>query len=175
VYGVDRDETKIASILRPVRLSTSRDWEEAVRETVAAGRLTAGTELGGPGGIGYCADLRGHAFGPQRKPLRGTIGARVRRDSPASDGADPSLILAVRSTVFPGTTEELTGALLAENPRLSAVSNPEFLREGVAMRDFMDPSLVVVGGSDPQAVRQVAAIYSPLAWNRAWSRCARRK
>ena len=70
--------------------------------------------------------------------------------------------MAIRSTVFPGTTEELTGALLAEYPLLAAVSNPEFLREGVAMRDFMDPSLVVVGGSDPQAVRKVADVYTPL-------------
>jgi GDP-mannose 6-dehydrogenase len=72
------------------------------------------------------------------------------------------LILATRSTVFPGTTEQLTGALLAEYPLLSVVSNPEFLREGVAMRDFMEPSLVVVGGSDPRAVRTVAEIYAPL-------------
>jgi len=42
------------------------------------------------------------------------------------------------------------------------VSNPEFLREGVAVKDFMEPSLVVVGGTDRAAVERVAAVYQPL-------------
>jgi len=42
------------------------------------------------------------------------------------------------------------------------VSNPEFLREGAAVKDFMEPSLLVVGGNDSSAVEQVAAIYANL-------------
>ena len=73
------------------------------------------------------------------------------------------LIVAIRSTVFPGTCEDivipaLDGAIV--------VSNPEFLREGVAIKGFMEPGLVVVGGSDPEAVRAVAALYSPLSMAR---------
>jgi GDP-mannose 6-dehydrogenase len=45
---------------------------------------------------------------------------------------------------------------------VSIVSNPEFLREGVAVRDFMEPSLLVVGGRNPDAVRLVAGLYAPL-------------
>jgi GDP-mannose 6-dehydrogenase len=48
---------------------------------------------------------------------------------------------------------------------VSVVSNPEFLREGSAVQDFMEPSLVVVGGSQPAAVRQVADLYAPLGVN----------
>ena len=44
------------------------------------------------------------------------------------------------------------------------VSNPEFLREGTAVKDFMEPSLVVVGGDDREAVRRTAAIYTPLGF-----------
>src|ERR1700738_135803 len=44
----------------------------------------------------------------------------------------------------------------------TVVSNPEFLREGAAVRDFMEPSLLVVGGASPEAVERVAAIYSAL-------------
>ena len=43
--------------------------------------------------------------------------------------------------------------------RVSVVANPEFLREGVAVKDFMEAALVVVGGSDPAAVSRVASLY----------------
>jgi GDP-mannose 6-dehydrogenase len=42
------------------------------------------------------------------------------------------------------------------------VSHPEFLREGTAVRDFLEPSLIVVGGSDTVAVERVAAVYRKL-------------
>jgi GDP-mannose 6-dehydrogenase len=42
------------------------------------------------------------------------------------------------------------------------VSNPEFLREGCAVRDFREPSLIVVGGSDAEAVRRTADLYRDL-------------
>jgi GDP-mannose 6-dehydrogenase len=45
---------------------------------------------------------------------------------------------------------------------VSVVSNPEFLREGIAVKDFLEPSLVVVGGSDANAVAAVARLYAPL-------------
>jgi GDP-mannose 6-dehydrogenase len=45
---------------------------------------------------------------------------------------------------------------------VTVVSNPEFLREGCAVRDFMEPSLIVVGGKDIASVQRVASIYSPL-------------
>ena len=57
--------------------------------------------------------------------------------------------MAVRSTVFPGTCEEIVIPALAGNPGVTVVSNPEFLREGSAVREFMEPSLLVVGGNDP--------------------------
>ena len=70
-----------------------------------------------------------------------------------------------------GTPSERNGNLSVEQLRrvvgeigeaVSIVSNPEFLREGAAVRDFMEPSLLVVGGADSEAVRRVAAIYAGL-------------
>jgi GDP-mannose 6-dehydrogenase len=46
---------------------------------------------------------------------------------------------------------------------VSVVSNPEFLREGAAVQDFVEPALVVVGGSDRAAVERVAALYATLS------------
>ena len=47
-------------------------------------------------------------------------------------------------------------------PGVAVVSNPEFLREGSAVRDFEEPPLIVVGGSDAVAVQKVAALYADL-------------
>ena len=77
-------------------------------------------------------------------------------------GRSKPLTVAIRSTVFPGTCEEVVIPALARFPQVSVVSNPEFLREGSAVRDFREPSLVVVGGSDPAAVRALAVLYGVL-------------
>jgi len=53
-------------------------------------------------------------------------------------------LVTVRSTVFPGTCEEVVLPAFEGLP-VSVVCNPEFLREGAAVEDFMRPSLVVVG------------------------------
>ena len=75
-------------------------------------------------------------------------------------GSSTPPIVAIRSTVFPGTCEEIVMPVLG--PRVPVVSNPEFLREGAAVKDFTEPSLVVVGGTNPQAVKRVAELYAPL-------------
>jgi GDP-mannose 6-dehydrogenase len=72
------------------------------------------------------------------------------------------LIVAIRSTVFPGTCEEIVIPALAGSPGVKVVSNPEFLREGAAVKDFLEPSLIVVGGKDPESVEFVARLYQPL-------------
>src|SRR5947208_3831544 len=48
------------------------------------------------------------------------------------------------------------------NVRFAVVSNPEFLREGSAVLDFLNPDRVVLGSSDPEAAYQVARLYMPL-------------
>jgi GDP-mannose 6-dehydrogenase len=72
------------------------------------------------------------------------------------------LIVAVRSTVFPGTCESLLEEAFAQSKDVEIVSNPEFLREGTAVKDFMEPSLLVVGGSSDEAAREVADLYAGL-------------
>jgi len=72
------------------------------------------------------------------------------------------LIVTVRSTVFPGSCETLLETVFAHRDDVDIVSNPEFLREGTAVKDFMEPSLLVVGGSTDQAAQSVADLYSGL-------------
>ncbi|MGI5472705.1 UDP-glucose dehydrogenase family protein [Streptomyces sp. CA-132043] len=66
-----------------------------------------------------------------------------------------------KSTVPVGTSERVT-ALLAR-PDVAVVSNPEFLREGRAVHDFLHPDRIVVGSAHAEAARRVAELYADLA------------
>lgn len=76
-------------------------------------------------------------------------------------------VIAVKSTVVPGTTDGPVREALeqASGKRAGADfglgMNPEFLAEGVAVRDFMQPDRIVVGGIDDRSSAQLAALYAP--------------
>jgi len=73
-------------------------------------------------------------------------------------------IVVIRSTVFPGTNAKIT-ALIEENSGKKAnidfavVSNPEFLREGTAVNDYLNPPLTVLGSTCPQAIETLKGLY----------------
>src|SRR5437899_10416011 len=77
---------------------------------------------------------------------------------------DGPLVVVNKSTVPPLTGDMVSAVLKRRNGAFAAtvVSNPEFLREGSAIQDFMHPDRVVVGSHDREAAEQVAALYAPL-------------
>jgi UDPglucose 6-dehydrogenase len=58
--------------------------------------------------------------------------------------------------------EDALPAAVRRDPPFSVVSNPEFLRQGSALEDFLHPDRVVIGGDDPASVGRVAGIYRPI-------------
>lgn len=76
-------------------------------------------------------------------------------------------VVAVKSTVVPGTTETVVLPILEEasgkqaGPDFGVGMNPEFLREGVAVPDFLNPDRIVVGGIDDRARDLMAELYTP--------------
>ena len=163
VWGADRDQHKVTSVQRGEAPFYEPGLAELVRDNVAAGRLTA---------CASTAEAIEHASvalvcvgTPSER--NGNLGLeqlrRATQDiAAACAGRSRPLVVAVRSTVFPGTCDEVVVPGLIGLNGISVVANPEFLREGIAVRDFGDPALIVVGGDDPQAVRRVAALYSGL-------------
>jgi GDP-mannose 6-dehydrogenase len=163
VIGVDRDEHKVQSVLKGEAPFYEPGLEKLVKENVAAGRLRASTSLEDALRnaeialicVGTPSEKNGNLGLDQLRRVIAEIAGLIRnRPNP--------LIVAIRSTVFPGTCQEIVMPALGGHAVV--LSNPEFLREGTAVKDFMEPSLVVVGGDDCEAVRRAAAIYQPLGF-----------
>lgn len=162
VIGIDRDQHKVDNVLAGRAPFYEPGLEDLVRENVARGRLSASTNAEG---IADCTVVMVCVGTPSEK--NGNLGlSQLRRAmeeiAKQLAGRAKPLIVAIRSTVFPGTCEEVVLPALAGHPNVSVVSNPEFLREGSAVKDFLEPSLVVVGGHDQPAVQRVAELYAPL-------------
>jgi UDPglucose 6-dehydrogenase len=71
-------------------------------------------------------------------------------------------VIVTKSTVPVGTADKVTAVMKANTSiECAVVSNPEFLREGVAVEDFMKPDRVVVGTTDERARKLIAELYAP--------------
>ncbi len=75
---------------------------------------------------------------------------------------EPDTIVVLKSTVPVGSTRRFQARLAEGQPGVPVVSNPEFLREGNAVDDFLQPDRVVVGADDPAAAKAVAELYEAL-------------
>ncbi|HEY5176209.1 MAG TPA: UDP-glucose/GDP-mannose dehydrogenase family protein, partial [Terriglobales bacterium] len=137
-------EALIQSNLRSERLSATTSTGDALRDADFA-FLCVGTPSASNGNLNL-------------DPLR-----RVTADLACHlSGRARPLTVVVRSTVFPGTCDEVVAPLCEHAPAMALVANPEFLREGSAVKDFMQPSLVVVGSHDPSAAQRVGSLYASL-------------
>ncbi len=83
-----------------------------------------------------------------------------------------STLIVTKSTVPVGTADQVrktVEAALAERSQripYAVAANPEFLKEGSAVQDFMRPDRVIVGTDDPQAAEQLRTLYAPFMRNR---------
>ncbi len=163
VVALDTDQDRIAGLQQGQLPIYEPGLEELVGRNLAAGRLrftTSYTEavaesefifiaVGTPGGAEGEADLK-HI--------------RQAAESIAQEMIAP-LIIVNKSTVPVGTGDWLAD-IVRSNQRVSipfsVVSNPEFLREGAAIADFMNPARTVLGSTDPRAAEKVAQLHLPL-------------
>ena len=163
VVCVDIDEDKIAKLNHNVMPIFEPGLEEIVRRNRLVGRLTFTTSyeeglkdvefvfiaVNTPEGMEGEADLR-HV----RSAAKGIASV-----------LDHDVVVANKSTV-PIGTGDLVANIIERHKRpdikVAVVSNPEFLREGSAVRDCQKPDRVVLGSDDPQAAEKVARLYLAL-------------
>lgn len=162
VVGVDRDGFKVDSIRRGKAPFYEPGLEERIQRHVASGLLSATANVAEALDdadvailcVGTPSERNGNLGLGQLRRACEEIAAAIK-DRPKR------LIVTIRSTVFPGTCRDVVMPALGDSNTV-VVANPEFLREGTAVKDFMEPSLVVVGGDDSDAVATVAGLYAPL-------------
>ena len=165
VVGVDVDPAKVARLQAGECPIFEPGLEELLARNAQAGRLRFTTDyaeavpradfvficVGTPSGPHGRADMT-HV----RAAARG-IGRHL---------APGRRTIVVNKSTMPLGSGDLVGALLGEEAapaaRFAVVANPEFLREGSAVRDMLHPDRVVLGGADRAAVDAVADLYRPL-------------
>ncbi|WP_299147700.1 UDP-glucose/GDP-mannose dehydrogenase family protein [uncultured Tateyamaria sp.] len=163
VTCVDKDATKIDMLLRGEVPIYEPGLEALMVRNVEAGRLSFTTDLAS------AIDGAGAVFIAVGTPTRRGDGhADLTYVMAAAEEiarlARTYVVIVTKSTVPVGTNRQVEEVVRAANPSLDfdVASNPEFLREGAAIDDFMKPDRVVVGVQTDRAADVMAEIYRPL-------------
>jgi UDPglucose 6-dehydrogenase len=162
VVCIDIDEEKISQLQAGKIPIYEPGLEELVAKNERAGRLRFSTDLKAAVENSLAIFI---AVGTP--PLRdGSPDLSYVRQVAESiaDHANGYKVVVTKSTVPTGTGKMIEEILRAKNGKqeFSVVSNPEFLREGSAVADFLRPDRVVIGARDERAVAVLKEIYSPL-------------
>ncbi|OGO40371.1 MAG: UDP-glucose 6-dehydrogenase [Chloroflexi bacterium RBG_16_57_9] len=163
VTCVDIDEHKIQKLNDGIMPIYEPGLEEMVKRNYQAGRLRFTTSY--PEGVSAAEFV----FIAVDTPSGSEGEADLRYIRSAAEGLaevmDHPLIIVNKSTVPIGTGDFVADMLhrkLKKDISFSVVSNPEFLREGSAVYDFLYPDRVVLGSTDHEAAEKVAQLYLPL-------------
>lgn len=163
VVCVDKDEAKIAGLKRGKIPIYEPGLEQLVANNVKAGRLSFTTDI--------VSAVKG------AKAVFIAVGTPSRRGDGHADlsyvfaaaeeigrAMDDYTVVVTKSTVPVGTGREVAKRIRAvrANADFDVVSNPEFLREGSAINDFMRPDRVVIGADTDRAREVMRSLYRPL-------------
>ena len=167
VSCVDIDQNKVDKIKKGVMPIYEKDLDTLVIDNMKAGRLTCTTSLtdgmdqsdvvmiavGTP-----CRKSDGHADLTYVYEAAKQIAQNIHRYT----------VVVTKSTVPVGTASEIVDIIQRERPELTlgkdfdVASNPEFLREGSAISDFMNPDRIVIGTTSKKAEDVLKGLYKPL-------------
>lgn len=168
VTCVDKDAAKIAALTRGEVPIFEPGLEELVAANVRAGRLNFTTDL--IESVGR-ADAVFIAVGTPSRRGDGHADLAYVYTAAREIAAATSkfTVVVTKSTVPVGTGDEVERLIREANPNADVVvaSNPEFLREGAAIRDFKFPDRIIVGTDDERARKIIGDIYRPLSLNQA--------
>jgi GDP-mannose 6-dehydrogenase len=166
VIGVDPQQTKIDFINKGQATIIEEGIAELIAAQHAAGRISAtasaaeailATEVSFIC-VGTPPTANGHLDLTAIKKVAAEIGSALRQKAERH-------VVALRSTVLPGTREEVVAIIAQNSGRVSGqdfavISNPEFLREGSSVRDFFKPPYTLIGSDCVWATEVMRGVYS---------------
>jgi len=163
VTCVDKDASKIEKLNSGIMPIYEPGLEEMVKKNVKSGNITFTTDLSGAVQKALVIFI---AVGTPPRPDGSADLSYVEEVAQSiAQNMNGYKVIVTKSTVPVGTGEKIR-AIVSQSQREKAdfdiVSNPEFLREGSAIEDFMHPNRVVIGANSDQAMAIMKDLYSPL-------------
>jgi len=169
VIGVDISPDKVDLINAGKSPIIEKDIDKLVSDAVSAGKLSATSEVGTA--ISK-SDLSMICVGTPSRP-NGSLELEYIRNSVADvaqalKGRSEFHVVTIRSTMLPGTLENVVLPLLEEKSGrkvgndIGLCVNPEFLREGTAIADYRNPPFTLVGAWDEQSASPLRQVYGDL-------------
>jgi UDPglucose 6-dehydrogenase len=160
VIGVDVDERKLAVLREGKSPIYEPGLEELLRRNQGEGRLAFTNDL--------AAAVRKSLFcfiavgTPERTDGSADLSSVLGVATEIGRAMDGYRVIVNKSTVPVGTADRVRQATAAvTSHRFDVVSNPEFLKEGAAIEDFMKPDRVVIGSDSPKAIDLMQELYAP--------------
>ena len=168
VIGVDVSETKVTQINSGLATIIEKDIDVIIKEEHLKGNISATTDFieailqteVSIVAVGTPSSAKGHLNLDYIFKVAEHLGEALQKK-------EKFHVVAIRSTVFPGTIdkfakiiEEISGK--KSNKDFAVVSNPEFLREGTAVHDYYNPPLTLIGSADKNATDKIASLYNHL-------------
>ncbi len=160
VICVDKDEAKVRALRRGKIPIYEPGLEEIVKRNTAEKRLSFTTAL--PGAV-KASDIIFIAVGtPEAEDGSADLKHVLGVAADVARAMDGYKVIVDKSTVPVGTSEKVREAMRKETRHeFSVVSNPEFLKQGAAVDDFLKPDRVVIGAEDERAARLMTELYAP--------------
>ena len=163
VTCVDVDAAKVDRLSRGENVIYEPGLDQLLKKNLQAGRLRFTTDIKEASERALVIFL---AVGTPPK-VDGSADLTFVEEATRSiaEQMDSYKVVATKSTVPVGTGKRLAALIRNHQPRrveFSVVSNPEFLREGAAINDFMRPDRVVIGSGDQEAIAIMRDLYRPL-------------
>ena len=163
VVATDADEERVDSLQHGIVPFYEPGLEELLDRNVSDRRLSFAVKtaeaVSGASAVFVCVGTPGRASG------EANLVAVERAVREVARHADDGLVLVQKSTVPAGTATKIQRLMRLENRRaslhLDVVSNPEFLREGRAVEDSLNPDRILVGAESSRAFQLMRAVYRP--------------
>ena len=164
VVCIDIDASKVERINAGRAPILEEGLDELLERHVRGGRVRATTDMSSVADAAVSMIAVGTPFDGEQIDLR-YVREAARQIGDALRRSTAYHVVCVKSTVVPGTTEDVVGPILSAasgrrlGEELGLAMNPEFLAEGTAVRDFMQPDRIVIGAIDERSADVLRQVY----------------